>query len=143
MKALLGIAFLIGLATSTYSQSAPEVPMGTSYYSFGGDLLRVDATENPDATPDNAWVQGVDASGFSGVADGTGTATGVITSGEFSTNNDTYKISGGHVYRKSKTKGGHWVKGKKVRSPRSSRSGTRGSMSVIVIKGDEVVSLPY
>jgi hypothetical protein len=134
---------MLGLAAPQAAQSAPEVPLGDSWYSFGGDLVKVEVTENPDVTVGNSWVQGVDASGFSTVADGTGTTTGCTNSGVFSTGNDTYKVSDGKVYRKSKTKAGKWVKGKKVRNPRTSKTGrSGGSMSVIYIIADEVVSLP-
>ena len=133
MKAILAVLFLIGLAVPSF---AGEVPTGTSYWSSGGEVVRVDVMENPSPAAGDSWVQGVDASGFSNVADGTGTY-GCSNSGEFDTGTGKYKIMSGRVYKKNGR--GKWVAMKKVKQP-SRRGGN--SMSIIAIIGDEVVSLP-
>lgn len=130
---------MLGLAAPQAAQSGPPgVPDGTSYWSLGGDLVSVQVTENPDPTPGNYWVQSVDQSGFSSVANGVG-ADGVTRSDEFSTGGATYKIMGGKVFKK--TSRGKWALMKKVKAPRKGPRGG-GSMSIVVIIGDEVVSLP-
>lgn len=139
LSLLLPFAMVLALAAPRPAQTVPEVPLGTSYWSFGGDVVKVDVTENPDPAAGNSWLQGVDSSGFSGVADGTGT-TGCMSSGEFSTSGGTYKVIQGKVCKKNPR--GKWVNGIKVRAPHRRRSGRGSSSSMVVLIGDEVVTLP-
>jgi len=136
-KTIVAIAAAFMLSATAF---AGEVKDG-SLWILGDQPVSVDVT--PSTPGPGIWVQGVDATGISSVANGvagahsTPAAPTASSSGEWSTGGNTYRIKDGKVQKKLPN--GKWanmrpVKKKKQRNNQASSS--------IVQVGDEVVSLP-
>ena len=146
MKFLMLLLALAAMAPFAAAQRVPEVPDG-SYWASGGNVIRVDVTEDPQG---GAWVTGVGAAGFSQPAHGTRGQTSTPAaptaagSRSFFVGADEYSVDEGVV--KHKNSHGKWTKAKRVKPPKKKASGSTSTPGNVygtaATPGEEVTTLP-